>query len=445
MNSNGIITRPINGKADVAKVIGISSTDWSDLCSSSNINKYSKYKPYKFKKNTELTDTDRININYGMSTFNFPLSRLASSSDLNSSFVWQQWSAPSGGENEPFRTGDFTNYNHNAVPFITKIELYNSETGGLLPIVTGGNDFGQEYGYYGKITFDNNADLKLTDFWTSVGQSVSDYYLTLVIGANIDGLDNDHSFFVQSEKTVGETINNRENQMQVYLDTRGQDFKDVIVDTNIGKNIVLLGFAKKWSYAGQTDMLSPQMWDNKINFYVYNNTYATIGDGGEGGRPPGFTVYGHMNLGTNTPYIEIRNYDSENIGIFYSQGNYPRLTMTSGQIANGILASLAFEYRIRNVDGSGSTIQGITSFTTTELISSNTQDQVYVNGPEGLTGFVGLINKTFFGVYGQYRAEVRIRVSYTSNSSAQRIGLQSDGQGQGIETEWQTITFNYNG
>lgn len=443
--SNGIFSKPIRLKEDLANFFGLTA-NLGYIIVNGNINKYSKHKPYRSNSTSELTEQNKKDLNYGMSTFNFVLSTLASEDNLNGSFVWSQWGKPRGiTYNERFRALDFNGYNHYAIPYIESIELFNSESGGKLPIVTNGNDDGREYGYYGRINFNVNADLKLTDFWTSVGQYISDYYLTLVIGANISGLDNAHSFFAQSEKTIAEAVNNGEASMQVYLNTSSQDFKNTIVNTNIGKNIVLLAFAKKWTNVGDTDLLSPQMWDNSIKFYLYNDTYATIGDGGQGGQPTGYIVYGHIYLGTNTPYIEIRQYDAENIGIYYSQGNYPRLVMTSGQIANGILASLQFEYRIRKSDGSGSTIQGSASFTTTELISSNTQDQVFVNGPEGINGFVGLINKTFFGTPGQYIANVKISVTYVANSSAQRISLQSDGQGQGLETEWQTITFNYNG
>lgn len=443
--SNGRFSKPIRLKEDLANFFGLSA-NLGNIIVNGNINKYSKHKPYRYNTRSELTEQNKKDINYGMTTFNFDLSTLASAANLNRSFVWEQWGKPRGNTyNEPYRGLDFDGYNHYAVPFITGIEMYNSESGGKLPIVTDGQSDDRQFGYYGKITFDNNADLKLTDFWTSAGQYITDYYLTLIIGANISGLDNDYSFFAQSEKTVGEAVSNGDTSMQVYLDTTSQKFKEAIVNTNIGKNIVLLAFAKKWSSVGQNAVLSPQMWDNSIPFYLYNDTYATIGDGDEGGQPVGYIVYGHMSLGTNTPYIEIKQYDSNNIGIFYSQGNYPRLIMTSGQIANGILASLKFDYQIRNSDGSGGTIQGGVSFTTTELISSNTQNQVYVDGPSGVTGLVGLINKSFFGNAGQYTAQVRISVSYRANSSAQSISLRSDGQLQGIQTEWQTITFNYNG
>lgn len=444
---NGKFSKPTRWIVDLQTFFGYpKGTDIGYIVVNSNINKYSKHKPYRSNSTSELTDQNKKDLNYGMSTFNFVLSTLASADNLNGSFVWSQWGKPRGlAYNERFRALDFNGYNHYAIPFIESIELFNSETEGKLPIVTNGNDDGREYGYYGRINFNVDADLKLTDFWTSVGQYISNYYLTLVIGANISGLDNDYSFFAQSEKTIAEAVNSGDASMQVYLNTSSQEFKNVIANTNIGKNIVVLAFAKKWTNVGDTALLSPQMWDDSIKFYLYNDTYATIGDGGQGGQPTQFIVYGHMYLGTNTPYIEIYQYDSENIGIHYSQGNYPRLVMTSGQIANGILASLQFDYRIRKSDGSGSLIQGSASFTTTELISSNTQDQTFVDGPEGINGFVGLINKTFFGTPGEYIANVKISVAHVANSSAQRISLQSDGQAQGLETEWQTIRFNYNG
>ena len=62
MNSNGIITAPINAKADVATVLGVSSTSVTTLCTSPNINKWAKYKPVAINNPTIRIKTDTINV-----------------------------------------------------------------------------------------------------------------------------------------------------------------------------------------------------------------------------------------------------------------------------------------------------------------------------------------------------------------------------------------------
>ena len=66
MNSNGIITAPINVRADVATVLGVSNTNLSALCSNPNINKWAKYKPIRYATVTKLTEDQRVFRNYGL-------------------------------------------------------------------------------------------------------------------------------------------------------------------------------------------------------------------------------------------------------------------------------------------------------------------------------------------------------------------------------------------
>lgn len=132
--SNGMITAPVN-QYDVQLALGISSPDWSDLCSSTRVNKWAKYKPIKWAKKETLTAQNLIDGNYGIkdiptwtrlsyaSTFLFSDAR----GSLNDTY-WPEcdrekgalsleyWThnRPDGGSAGAYRITDFANYFHNA-------------------------------------------------------------------------------------------------------------------------------------------------------------------------------------------------------------------------------------------------------------------------------------------------------------------------------------------
>ena len=126
MNSNGIISSPVNFKADVATVLGTSSTNESALCTSSNINKWSLYKPVRYAKSSGMTDTDFFACDFGytiQSYNNYPAMR---------QHVTDSWEylKPTGGASSPYRIGDFRDYDHNATaPFILTLTNGNPELG----------------------------------------------------------------------------------------------------------------------------------------------------------------------------------------------------------------------------------------------------------------------------------------------------------------------------
>ena len=96
----------------VAKAIGVGSNDVGTLCSSTKINKWSKWKPISIAKVTGLTESDLQSANYGLS---IP----AADSD-DGTYLSQTWGyiKPTGGANSPYRLGDFRAYEHAAVlPF----------------------------------------------------------------------------------------------------------------------------------------------------------------------------------------------------------------------------------------------------------------------------------------------------------------------------------------
>lgn len=94
----------------VANTLGISNHSVSQLCTHSNINYYSKYKPISFQKSTGLTDQDRAGANWG---YDFePIVDCTKASSYN----WK-YKRPTGTSLSPFRLGDFRSYEHTADVF----------------------------------------------------------------------------------------------------------------------------------------------------------------------------------------------------------------------------------------------------------------------------------------------------------------------------------------
>ncbi|NCB96497.1 MAG: hypothetical protein EOM35_08615 [Negativicutes bacterium] len=100
----------------VKQAIGLSSDNVGYLCSSLNINKWSKFKPISYASNTGIygetgnNDTVLKNLNYGLTATKIDRTTLATT----------EWSylRPTGGQYSPYRLGDFRGYNHQAKPFI---------------------------------------------------------------------------------------------------------------------------------------------------------------------------------------------------------------------------------------------------------------------------------------------------------------------------------------
>lgn len=100
----------------VANTIGVSSNDVGTLCTSSKINKWSKWKPVRYNTLTGITLEQLSFVNYGLdllSYTNFNNMIDAMRNNLNN---WN-YLKPRGMAtySEPFRLGDFRNYMHDAV------------------------------------------------------------------------------------------------------------------------------------------------------------------------------------------------------------------------------------------------------------------------------------------------------------------------------------------
>lgn len=113
--SNNIIKAPI-GLQEVYSLLGVAKQgtyyDVGYICSNAHgkINQWSKYKPVRNSKFTELTETDYKNARYGL--------QIPNANDNFLIAILNQYSylAPRGSiNNECYRLTDFLNYNHNAV------------------------------------------------------------------------------------------------------------------------------------------------------------------------------------------------------------------------------------------------------------------------------------------------------------------------------------------
>lgn len=137
--STGITTK------NVSSALGFSSTNVGNLCSSNKINKWSKWKP--IGTNATTLDNNTIsNIHSGLSipTMNlYDYKLFATGEDFGSFNIYnpatqKKWtySPPTGTASQPFRLGDFRNYQGASVPmfnltavesskYVGDVQLYN--------------------------------------------------------------------------------------------------------------------------------------------------------------------------------------------------------------------------------------------------------------------------------------------------------------------------------
>ena len=133
-HEDGLITKPVN-TSDVCSTIGEDKHRIGYLCVSENINIYSKHKPMRVATLAELTNAEKINVNWG---YHVPAEMrmnaacqqmmledsggtvtesdwIPSSDEQPYVYLKYGWwyRRPKGGETSPYRLGDFNNYNHN--------------------------------------------------------------------------------------------------------------------------------------------------------------------------------------------------------------------------------------------------------------------------------------------------------------------------------------------
>lgn len=102
----------------VKSTLGESTYNLSSLCTSTKINKWSKYKPMKIAQVAGVTATQRANIGYGVSAPSRSLSTPSSLLSYSPNFTY---TPPDG----YYRLSDFDNYLHSAdEPFLLETDTY---------------------------------------------------------------------------------------------------------------------------------------------------------------------------------------------------------------------------------------------------------------------------------------------------------------------------------
>ena len=147
----------------VGTTLGSGSRDVGTLCTHPNINKWSKWKPVRFNKVTGLTEGELRSVNCGLlvypATTNY-------TTLIPSSLMWF-YERPRGvnGYNEPYRIGDFRNYNHEGAPVAsipTATRIVNVAINSLLTmninLVT-----------YATIPMDDPSIMRIEDLDISIG------------------------------------------------------------------------------------------------------------------------------------------------------------------------------------------------------------------------------------------------------------------------------------
>lgn len=144
----------------VGDKIGSESRKWSVLCTHSNINKWSKWKPVISNKATSLIEQDFQNVDYGLVA---PDPTTDFKSTVNNNWIYEK------PINFPHRIGDFRNYNHDA-PAPMGIE----------------SDFVIKEGQVSKIfsvaltVGDNPYYISLDDFKSGFRTDIGNYYYGIV-------------------------------------------------------------------------------------------------------------------------------------------------------------------------------------------------------------------------------------------------------------------------
>ena len=180
----------------VAQTIGEGSNDVGTLCKSTKINKWSKWKPIAVPKPTGLTVTELIAHNCG---FTIPYYDQLEKFQNLGEWIFNPPRGVYTGVNEPFRLGDFRNYNHDApVPFTLTMQ---NNMGGTNLLVVDSSHIGVEHAWYEvRLEATLNRDMVLAD----VGD-IKDMYLTVAFGSNIanGGIGSGNYIVYQHEDKIG--------------------------------------------------------------------------------------------------------------------------------------------------------------------------------------------------------------------------------------------------
>jgi len=304
-NGRKIYTETRNGvkygvdlEADVYKVLGVSPSQTlgafcDRVCCNEHgkINKFAKHKPYAFGPFEELTDNLRKAYNHGMSP---TLLKINYIEELCSTPPWGQWSPPSPGEHW-CRVTDFEDYDHLAEKFIRSVELRTSAGANYtVPICHNPSHPQGSASLYGRVQFDNTADLRLSDFTANTvnGATLGDLYLTLGIAHEVF----DTIYVAQADVPISEQMPEAVVEM-VTTDIYNIDGVPNLSDLG-PNNKVFLGLypkievgpgyvSKDFGSADLSTLYSLDMWGDGFRQVVYNRQAPVkFGTGGAGGTAP---------------------------------------------------------------------------------------------------------------------------------------------------------------
>lgn len=310
----------------VGQTLGTNSRDVGTLCSHPNINKWSRFKPYRYPQVTGIygvSGTDdsipKNTLNWGINPALVTAGLLPASQALADNWgKWGQWTPPSGGTATPYRLGDFRGYNHDAKPAIGAVIFYNNN-GGTRPVVSGGRE--KSFQFRAKLILNADADIKLSEYKATVAGSIMNMHLTLVIGTQMPSLSYPEARLVQSTKTIGQAIAAGDTEIIAEMDTSNLDTENVLITP---KNIIFAYLAPKTtSTTVFPEGLSLKIQDGIRDAY-FNDTYAKYGDGSsDGGTIPVLRVQGSINLAQDHPTIP--NGDS----VVFKSGDMAYFQMTN--------------------------------------------------------------------------------------------------------------------
>lgn len=155
----------------VGQELGVSTHNVGALCTSTNINKWAKYKPVNFTGTRTVNWYKAndlkcgLNIN-GYSTISSMIAYIRANNN-----IWS-YNPPQGGANTPYRLADFAGYNHSAIkPFDINLLSANYY-----------KDINSSIGLNLEITTVDNSNLLLSD----IGSITSYYFASVIVpnGAN---------------------------------------------------------------------------------------------------------------------------------------------------------------------------------------------------------------------------------------------------------------------
>lgn len=183
--NNGLITAPVT-TTDVGSTIGSSSRNVGVLCTSSQINKWSKHKPVNYPKTTGLVESEwkGTTADNGKGIFyGLQIGATATSWSTLHTSNYAYVGRPTGGSTSPYRLGDFRGYDHNAVPNLTgglSADYYYWDVNGSLVLTI-------NYDWAGN----NTTGIDLNDL-TAINSSgsITSWYPCIMVGNYVHALYN---------------------------------------------------------------------------------------------------------------------------------------------------------------------------------------------------------------------------------------------------------------